>query len=148
MKLRSFTFALALLGAMACDTEDDNADTSTTSGTGDTGAASADSTSSGGDESTGAGSETGGGAVCPDDPRMTCTVPVDCEMWNCGAEASPFDAEGCLRAAMFCTTDADCTEGTCIFPPADECLDVITMCVDEGDECVCNAPGVCGGYCG
>lgn len=110
---------------------------------GSSGSSGGASSESGGESSESGGPTTGGPAGC-DNPAFTCSVPVDCEQWQCGALGSPFDAAGCLRPRCVdepCGADEICYsvgEGDC------GALDVIG-CGDVDGACSCEFSPRCGG---
>lgn len=94
-----------VLGDGQLDEDTDTLATSDTSGgpgtTGDPNTTTGTTSTTGNEPSTTDGDPPG---VC-DNPAYGCSQPPDCAEWNCGASASPFDADGCLRQ--------DCLDSPC-----------------------------------
>ncbi|PCC75360.1 hypothetical protein SAMN02745121_03914 [Nannocystis exedens] len=77
-------------------------------------------------------------------PAFTCSQPVDCEQWDCGALASPFDADGCLRPTC---TDSPCAADEICYSveQPSECPVGVVACGDDPQtgECVCELSDAC-----
>lgn len=100
--------------------------------------------SGGGSDSEGSGSPTTGApAGSCDNPDFTCSVPVDCAAWDCGAPGSPFDAAGCLRPS--CTDGPCAADEICYAVSKGDCgaIDVIG-CGDVDGACACEFDPACG----
>ncbi|WP_434427823.1 hypothetical protein [Nannocystis pusilla] len=87
---------------------------------------------------------TGGEPGVCDNPAFTCSQPIDCEQWDCGALASPFDAGGCLRPSC---SDSPCAADELCYSVEQpgECPAEIVGCGDdpEAGACVCEFSDAC-----
>jgi hypothetical protein len=84
-----------------------------------------------------------------DNPAHACSMPLDCEAWDCGAPDSQVDETGCLRRS--CVTDDDCVGTDVCYRPLDwgQCASSGTSCHDGPDgvcECVSD-PDCSGAWC-
>lgn len=80
-------------------------------------------------------------------PAFTCSQPIDCEQWRCGALDSPFDAAGCLRPSC---ADAPCGASEVCYSveQSNDCIIDVTACADVDGACSCELDDDCfGRFC-
>ncbi len=79
---------------------------------------------------------TDGPAPACGNPAFTCSGPIDCVQWRCGALDSPFDADGCLRPsceAESCGADEICYS----VDQSSDCSAEVLACADVDGACNC-----------